>query len=102
VTPEEALDAAGLAEAEERYRRQLGREMYAAGRRDVEAEMAERWNRIAAPTARRGPDFAELEARRWGPGGRERFGEPRPGDFPGRVPAQCRTEPEPELELEAG
>ena len=25
----------------------------------------------------------QLEARRWGPGGRERFGQPRPGDFPG-------------------
>jgi hypothetical protein len=29
------------------------------------------------------PDYAELEMRRWGPGGREHFGDPRPGDFPG-------------------
>jgi hypothetical protein len=100
VTPGEALEAAGLAEAEERYRRQLGREMYQAGRRDVEAEMAERWNRIAAPTARRGPDFAELEARRWGPGGREHFADPRPGDYPGRIPAQRQPEPEPQAEPE--
>ena len=27
---------------------------------------------------------AELERRRWGPGGRERFADPRPGDYPGR------------------
>ncbi|WP_345433797.1 hypothetical protein [Actinoallomurus vinaceus] len=26
---------------------------------------------------------AELEALRWGPGGREHFGDPRPGDFEG-------------------
>jgi hypothetical protein len=26
----------------------------------------------------------ELEIRRWGPGGREHFGDPRPGDFQGR------------------
>jgi hypothetical protein len=27
------------------------------------------------------PTHAELEIRRWGPGGRKRFGDPRPGDF---------------------
>ena len=27
---------------------------------------------------------AELDRRRWGPGGRERFADPRPGDYPGR------------------
>jgi hypothetical protein len=32
------------------------------------------------------PDYAELERRRWGPGGRARFADPRPGDFPGREP----------------
>jgi hypothetical protein len=102
VTPEEAIEAAELAEVEERYRRQVGREMYAAGRRDAEAEMAERWNRIAGPVsrARDAGGIEEIEARRWGPGGREHFGDPRPGDFPGRVPAQ--REPEPDLELEAG
>lgn len=26
---------------------------------------------------------AELEERRWGPGGREHFGDPRPGDYMG-------------------
>ena len=27
----------------------------------------------------------DLEAKRYGPGGRERFADPRPGDFPGRA-----------------
>jgi hypothetical protein len=26
----------------------------------------------------------EIERRRWGPGGREHFADPRPGDYPGR------------------
>ena len=42
---------------------------------------------------------AELDARRWGPGGRVHFGDARPGDFPGRA---ARPQPETELELEAG
>ena len=53
------------------------------------------WNRIAR-AAVRGPSHAELEVKRWGPGGREHFADPRPGDFPGRATA----EPEPETELE--
>ena len=72
--------------------------MYQAGRRDAEADMAEQWTRAAA--AVRGPGFAELEERRWGPGGRAHFADPRPGDFPGRGARQ--PEPEPEPELEAG
>jgi hypothetical protein len=104
VTPKEAIEAAELVEVEERYRRQIGREMYAAGRRDAEAEMAERWNRIAGPVsrARDHGGIEEIEVRRWGPGGRAHFGDPRPGDFPGRVPAQRQPEAGPELELEAG
>ena len=100
MTPQEVIEAAELAEAETRYRNQLGREMFAAGRRAAEAEMAERWNRVAAPVVAGGPDLAELEARRWGPGGREHFADPRPGDYPGRIPAQRQPEPEPEPELE--
>jgi len=72
-----------LAEAETRYRNRLAREMYERGRRDAEAEHAEGWRRIAAPVAD-GRSFAEIEERRWGPGGREHFADPRPGDFPGR------------------
>jgi hypothetical protein len=95
VTPAEAIAAAELAEAETRYRNELGREMYEAGRRAAEAEMAERWHQIAAPVAH-GMSHAELEERRWGPGGREHFADPRPGDFPGRA-----ARPEPEREMEA-
>lgn len=29
-------------------------------------------------------DAAKLEVLRWGPGGREHFGDPRPGDYPGQ------------------
>jgi hypothetical protein len=68
------------------------RDGYQAGRADGcddgrRAEARERdraWNAVAAPIARGGPSFAELERRRWGPGGREHFGDPRPGDYPGR------------------
>jgi hypothetical protein len=28
-----------------------------------------------------GPTYQELEERRWGPGGQEHFGDPRPGDY---------------------
>jgi hypothetical protein len=55
-------------------------------RRGRELEGAERdaaWNRIAAPIARGGTAYAEMEVRRWGPGGRARFGDAQPGDFAG-------------------
>jgi hypothetical protein len=96
VTPAEAIEAAELAEAEGRYRNQVGRLMYEAGRRDAEAEMAARWARVTAVV--RGPDLAEIDERRWGPGGRAHFADPRPGDFPGRAAAR---EPEAQPELEA-
>ena len=92
MTPAEAIEAAELTEAETRYRNQVGRLMYEAGRRDAEAEMADRWSRVAAPV--RGPDLEEIEARRWGPGGRAHFGDARPNDYPGRAAQQ-------EAELEA-
>jgi hypothetical protein len=38
---------------------------------------------IARPVARGGVGVAELELRRWGPGGREHFGDPRPDDYTG-------------------
>jgi hypothetical protein len=40
---------------------------------------------------------ADQELAAYGPGGRDRFGDPRPGDFPGRG-----TAAEPEQEAEAG
>ena len=97
MTPAEAIEAAELAEAEIRYRNQVGRLMYEAGRREAEGEMAAQWSRITAAT--RGPDLAELGGRRWGPGGREHFADPRPGDYPGRGSAPRRPEPDPELEI---
>ena len=39
MTPQEAIEAAELMEAEAAYRRQLGREMYAAGYAAAEADM---------------------------------------------------------------
>jgi hypothetical protein len=96
VTPAEAIEAAELVEAETAYRLQLGREMYQAGYRAAEADMAARWDRIARPAVR-GPAHADLEAERWGPGGREHFGDPRPGDFPGRAAREAEAQPELDL-----
>lgn len=84
-----ALDPA----SEVRYRRQLAREAYGrgyvAGRADgcerAYAEMAAAWHTIARPVTR-GPSRAELELKRWGPEGRARFADPRPGDYqPGKM-----------------
>ena len=98
MTPAEAIEAAELAGLETRYRLQFGREMYEAGRQAAEADMAAQWARAAA--AVRGPDFADLEERRWGPGGRAHFADPRPGDYPGRLAAAgAQAEPEPEMEI---
>jgi hypothetical protein len=100
VTPDEAIAAADLVEAETAYRLQLGKEMYEAGRAAAEADMDARWNRIAR-AAVRGPSHAELEEKRWGPRGREHFADPRPGDYPGRLAleAQAQREMEPEAEI---
>jgi len=105
MTPREAIEAADMAEAETAYRSQLGREMYQAGRADgyqagyrqAEADQAARWNQAARVA---GPSHAELEERRWGPGGRAYFADPRSGDFPGRSP-EPQSEPEPEMEASA-
>jgi hypothetical protein len=40
--------------------------------------------RAAARLSARTPSHAELERRRWGPGGRAHFADPRPGDYLGR------------------
>jgi hypothetical protein len=89
------VEAAELAEAEIRYRNELAREM---GDRGYERGLAEGYARAAADVKAVQHGVvrdAELEARRWGPGGRAHFADPRPGDFPGRA---GRREPEPELE----
>jgi hypothetical protein len=113
MTPRDAIEAAELAEAETAYRNQLGREMYEAGHADGyragyeaawgdrEADAAAWWRDHGRSLVDR-PDHAELEERRWGPGGRAHFADPRPGDFPGRDPRprpESAREPEPELEV---
>lgn len=105
MNPREAIEAAELAEHETAYRNQLGRLMYEAGRcdgyeagrRDAEADMARFWAE-AARQVTRGVSHAELEQRRWGPGGRAHFADPRPGEFRGW---ENKPEPQTEAELEA-
>ena len=84
--------------AETAYRLQMARESFADGYAAAEADMAARWDRIARTTAPR-PSHAELEEKRWGPGGRAHFADPRPGDYPGRLALEAQAEPEPELEI---
>jgi hypothetical protein len=50
------------------------REGYEHGARLLEAT----WAPVVAPLT--GPTLAELEVLRWGPCGREHYGDPRPGD----------------------
>jgi hypothetical protein len=98
VTPQDAIEAAELVEAETAYRLQTARESFADGYAAAEADMAARWDRIARTTAPR-PSHAELEEKRWGPGGRAHFADPRPGDYSSRLALEAQAEPEPELEL---
>ena len=103
MTPEQAIEAAEQVEAETAYRLQMARDAYEAGHADgyragyrqADADQAARWNQAAR--AIDGRAQAELEERRWGPGGRAHFADPRPGDFPGRS-AQPQPETEPEME----
>lgn len=66
------------------------RAAYQRGYADGDRDGYERGARFMEAVARvlvldpNAPTHAELMKRRWGPGGRERFGDPRPGDFPGR------------------
>ncbi|MBO0802770.1 MAG: hypothetical protein J2P25_06805 [Nocardiopsaceae bacterium] len=111
MTPRDAIEAAEVAGAESAYRLQLAREMYEAGHADgyaagfdagwrhSEADMAAWWRQTGHAIANR-PTHAELEERRWGPGGREHFADPRPGDFPGQG-SRPRPEPETQPEMEA-
>ena len=74
MNPREAIEAAELTEHETANRNQLARQIT------------------------NGVSHAELEQRRWGPGGRAHFADPRPGDFAGR---ENKPEPQTEAELEA-
>lgn len=115
MTPREAIEAAELVEAETAYRQQIAREAYQAGLEagykrgyeagagQCEAEHAAWWRNHGQSLVNR-PSHAELEERRWGPGGRAHYGDPRPGDYPGRRiqaerAASARAEAERELEI---
>jgi hypothetical protein len=53
------------------------RDGYERGARLIEASWPSVVSRLSGST------LAELEVRRWGPGGRAHFGDPRPGDYRG-------------------
>lgn len=107
MSRDEAIQAAAAAEAETRYRNQLAREAYETGRqagyRQAATDEEARWRQTPQVLVAHGPSHAELQERRWGPGGREHFADPRPGDFPGRGTSRphARHEPEPEMEASA-
>ena len=87
MTPADAIEAAELAEAEIRYRHQVAREMAAAGyERGHAAGYLQAVADIKAVQHGLVLD-AELEARRWGPGGRAHFARPAAGRLsrPGRA-----------------
>lgn len=100
MTEAEAIAAAELVEAETRYRHQLAREMSEqAATEAYERGATEGYARAITDVKAAQHGLVrdlELETLRWGPGGREHFAAPRPGDFPGRDVRQ----PEPEAELE--
>lgn len=56
---------------------------FALGYAAAEADIADAWHQLARELDQ--PQHADLEVRRWGPGGRAHFGDPRPGDFQGRA-----------------
>jgi hypothetical protein len=91
MTRDEVFERADEITAETRYRLQFAREAreagFEAGRRSAFAEMARAWELAAKAVTQ------PVDERRWGPGGRAHFADPRPGDFPGRNA---------ETELEAG
>ncbi len=109
-----AIQEAEYVEAETRYRWQLARESFQAGlalgalraREALLEEQAEAQRLAAAELmpVLLSPDHAELEKRRWGPGGRGHFADPRPGDFRGRgIEALTRLRgTEPRKEAQAG
>lgn len=74
--------------AEIELRRQLAREAYEAGRAEGWREGYERgarlraseWPAIVAPLTSGSPSHAELELLRYGPRGREHYGDPRSTD----------------------
>jgi hypothetical protein len=58
-------------------------EGYQAGREAVTDEQDAEWRQACKAVARSGASHTDLEEWRWGSGGREHFGDPRPGDYRG-------------------
>src|SRR5262245_52051069 len=91
MTPAEFLALSGERDLARRLRHgywaegyRLGRERgWREGYEASEADMAAQWQEIASPVARGGPSYTELERRRYGPGGRKHFADPRPGEYRG-------------------
>ena len=87
----ELLDVSGTLDTAAALAYQLARDAYERGRADGwaegraallgEQEAAERTLCQRLMPTLMAPDFAELERRRYGPGGRAHFGDPRPGDY---------------------
>ncbi len=109
-----AIEEAERIEAETRYRLRMAREAFQVGmalgaaraREALLQEQAEAQRQLAEQLTPvlMSPNLAELETRRSGPGGRAHFGDPRPGDFPGRGSRAHTDTPEtkPEWEAQAG
>jgi hypothetical protein len=83
-----ALEVADWMELEGNIRLRTGREMYEHGYEDGWREgyehgarrLEESWLSVVRPVMQDRPSHADLEQRRWGPGGREHFADPQPGD----------------------
>ncbi|MGH3254843.1 MAG: hypothetical protein ACRDOU_05440 [Streptosporangiaceae bacterium] len=71
-------------EAFDRGRATGRREGYSRGRADETRDWMDALRPARAQIAARGPAHAELDLKRWGPGGRQHFADPRQGDYPGR------------------
>lgn len=85
-----------LSDERDQWERRLqaeGRAAYQAGYEDALRDADHSWAReplhswarepLHAPMLLDEPTQAELELRRYGPGGRDHFGDPRPGDYQG-------------------
>lgn len=90
-TSEMVLEVSDLRDLYQRVALDMAAEAFKAGRAYERAEQDRERNRehrlrAAHPAViNLSPTHRELEERRWGPGGREHFADPRPGDYPGRA-----------------
>jgi hypothetical protein len=88
VNADEVLELSDERDQHDRRLLDAVRRAYLDGYRDGHAdacrEQDENWRQTPPLRIAAGPAYAVLEQLRYGPGGREHFGDPRPGDFPGR------------------